>query len=954
MACVSILSLLLVNRLHAQTGAGCYLKTCPIAGQVRIDAKFDPRTGAFVSGCNCACAPEISDPASPLFCAEPRTVNWDPLTLTGDCLCACPSGIWDKKASDCVAPTTWDSSMCECVCPSWAPTAAECVLPQTYNPETCSCGCEMNGRHHMIGAPCTTVNGMAIERTFVTADCSCDTTLVQCPGNQVPDTMGNCACPEVHSSGLYLPTCQPPSVKDPISCDCVTTTTTLPPAGPMDVSCDNAGDCGCPYGTAGQCTITCSVGTDACKDGTIKCNNDGYPCIVNCLSGSACAGSAHITGPRGASLSVNCLGGQSCEGSVQIDGSVSTDVSVVCDGSQACKGSMAVAYGLGSNSLQCNGSPDACVGMSAGSFVLPSNAHTTIGVAFQCSGQCPPDAPASFSNIIGGFPTTPLYPTIPPIPQIPNIPGYTPPTIPVAPVPPMIPGYPSPAATVTPIAPTIPVFTAPPIPIPGQPYPYNPVVVPTVPSLPTPAPTSPVAPGAPGGSGGTLIFGSGDPIPVGQPDEVVMCEGTAVTCSCSGTRPCTIKCEDKDSCKESTLNCPANFDCTVVCMGDGSCKSSTINGPNAKDFTLNAAGISSASDAAISAKDALHTAYTCSGKDACKGATTLNCGTGNCEIACPGESACDSAKLNVNAAQGFFCSGADHCPPNFTAPPVPMPTSAPTIWSPPCAGVTCTCNNALQCFEQPNEYANCQCECPLAVLTMEYSSSNLNGICGADSAQVYVRGGCACDCPYGTNTNCAAPTVFNQNTCSCDCPSTACSGRATLNPDTCACECPLWGTPSAADCAATGKVLRDCECQCPAECAGAGQVQSATTCACSCPAGTPLASECASGMVDEQTCECIEPLPSSFCCHPTIDGFVPWRGRCWGLNTEESCHAEPNGRCIWKGPEANGLPNPHVDCLPNPPVNNILPGQACAFRNEACTSGAECCAEVCRVNGQCR
>ncbi len=50
-----------------------------------------------------------------------------------------------------------------------------------------------------------------------------------------------------------------------------------------------------------------------------------------------------------------------------------------------------------------------------------------------------------------------------------------------------------------------------------------------------------------------------------------------------------------------------------------------------------------------------------------------------CNVQCPSEAACDSAAINNGNAIGFQCYGIDaHYPPIYSAPPVPVPTPAPT------------------------------------------------------------------------------------------------------------------------------------------------------------------------------------------------------------------------------------------------------------------------------------
>merc|ERR1719361_2381112 len=86
----SLFLLLQLTNLKAQTGAGCLYKTCANPGQVRLDALFDTN-GVYVRGCTCGCEPGIYDSRSPLFCAPPNRVNFDPQTLIGDCSCIPPT-----------------------------------------------------------------------------------------------------------------------------------------------------------------------------------------------------------------------------------------------------------------------------------------------------------------------------------------------------------------------------------------------------------------------------------------------------------------------------------------------------------------------------------------------------------------------------------------------------------------------------------------------------------------------------------------------------------------------------------------------------------------------------------------------------------------------------------------------------------------------------------------------
>jgi len=159
--------------------------------------------------------------------------------------------------------------------------------------------------------------------------------------------------------------------------------------GPQSSDCTGPGDCSCASGTSDVCVITCDGMTDACKDGIIACNSDGFDCTVNCLSEAACGGSAEIIGPVGAKLTVNCVGMKSCEGATKFNGASSTDVVVNCQGNEACKGSVDFNFGTGVAKVACNGLPDSCVG--------GSTFNTAIAAGFSCSGpNCPADAPAAF------------------------------------------------------------------------------------------------------------------------------------------------------------------------------------------------------------------------------------------------------------------------------------------------------------------------------------------------------------------------------------------------------------------------------------------------------------------------------------------------------------------------------------------------------------------------------
>jgi len=173
--------------------------------------------------------------------------------------------------------------------------------------------------------------------------------------------------------------------------------------GAQVVDCPHTGDCGCTSGTEEICVINCDQHGDACKDGIISCNNDGYECVINCLAENACSGSARIVGPAGAALTVNCEGSASCDGDTHFGaiGTTTTDMSVFCNGLESCGGDLTFNYGVGRGRLQCN-SPDACMGR--GSFNIA--ALNLPGASFECNGpNCKQFAPESFYNPLLPEPT---------------------------------------------------------------------------------------------------------------------------------------------------------------------------------------------------------------------------------------------------------------------------------------------------------------------------------------------------------------------------------------------------------------------------------------------------------------------------------------------------------------------------------------------------------------------
>eukprot|EP01084_Bolivina_argentea_P203140 347001_1 len=580
----SIVSLLFIYQLNAQTpdtGHGCFSDTCPEPGQVRRNAVLNIQ-GDWLGGCNCGCRWQVYDPSSLEFCASPNVVNFNPITLVGDCSCGpraptpppaplptyqnsvpiprpapatpnvptvpnfqnterpilptlphilprlptlahntvpppTPSGpprdievICDLKGP-CSCPVG-HRGRCTIICEGKDPDACKDTIIECNNDGyPCVVNCfglnacagsssvmgpagsslEVNclGEKSCEGA--TQFNGEAGTDMRVACDgmTSCKgvqfnfgsaVSLIECNGEPdscigavfnllphartTPGAAYSCQgsfCPEV---GTFAP--------EPFS-------NVVP--GPAS-GCNDVGSCGCVPGANEPCDITCDGYPDACKDGIISCNSDGFACVVNCMSEQACAGSAEIIGPKGASLTVHCKGMKACEGSTVINAMDSTDVTVVCQGGEACKGNMEVNFGYGKAAVYCHGDPDSCEGAV---FNLLPDAATIAGAGFSCTGaRCPADAPPSFSN--GGVPVprTPIIVVPSPIPSgvvpSPIPPGVVPSPITPGVVPPFVPVVPIPPVTV-PIPPvTVPIPPAT-VPAPQTPQtPQTPAVVPGV------------------------------------------------------------------------------------------------------------------------------------------------------------------------------------------------------------------------------------------------------------------------------------------------------------------------------------------------------------------------------------------------------------------------------------------------------------------------------------------
>jgi len=319
---IYILSLFLIDQLRAQTGAGCFQSGCDQPGQVRVDAIFDSY-GNFLGGCNCGC-PHRSD------CLPPNKINFNPLTLEGDCECQCPNG--------------------------------------------------------KVGGLCDGNPGTAVR-----VDCSCDISMVECPGNQVADAMsGACSC---------LNECTMPMVLNEMTCECEHVST-LPggvappstnPSGPSPVMMTTAEpavmfaeviECrgaSCECTGNGPCTILCDQWDSQCKDATLKCANN-YDCSIIC--GENGCNKAMITGPDGHDFWMYCDAPGAC-GDATIGSELARHVTTSCGGKDSCKGAGThVNCGYGICELSFTG-----VASGDSAFI-----HENFALGFNCIGRyvdCP-------------------------------------------------------------------------------------------------------------------------------------------------------------------------------------------------------------------------------------------------------------------------------------------------------------------------------------------------------------------------------------------------------------------------------------------------------------------------------------------------------------------------------------------------------------------------------------
>jgi len=464
-------------------------------------------------------------------------------------------------------------------------------------------------------------------------------------------------------------------------------------------------------------------------------------------------------------------------------------------------------------------------------------------------------------------------------------------------------------------------------------------------------------------------------------------------CQCIKPGPCQIFCDGStDQCKSSSLHCMPGFPCTVYCAGKTVCTDARIQSNGATDVNL-----------------------LCDGKDACK-SSSFRCGSGLCTIDCVSRTDCEDIKISgIDGANGFECTGQCNGgsipkpktpkptdrPTQMPTQPTMTPTRAPTLrptrapidpQTIACSGIgqVCECDGTRPCVINcldtdacmdsalicsPGFECDITCDgtasCSKAIIigpTGENFNLNCGGIASCGSAS--VESDFAADVRYqcsgkdsckgaGTSIACGSGLCTLQFTgeASGDSASIAtntalgfqCEGRYAPCPPNYAPPCPGLG---AAACVEGVHYFNEysCECECPLNKDGVcavGETFNARTCECEvvCPAGSPTAAECSSrGLVRRDgECGCFE---SANCCltSPSQTDPKQWAGLCWGETMRMFCEGQPNQRCVWDT----------KNCLPDPPVNVLNPGKACGFAEAPCASDADCCSELCRVDGLCR
>eukprot|EP01083_Nonionella_stella_P225349 801251_1 len=265
----------------------------------------------------------------------------------------------------------------------------------------CYCGCDPSLSDPYSPIYCPEPNVVNFNPATQTGDCTCLTpngepyhtnpnpnpnsnSNPNTPQQASPSTTSQRLYPDLPVPGPNVPDYGPPDATVEIIC---------PGSNPTT---GNPQPCVGTLGHKGDVIILCNA-PDACIEQEISCNNDGFACIINCISENACGGSI-INGPKHGSLTVNCIGEFSCEGGTTFNGNTGKDLYVNCDSTSACTESI-FNMGFGRTIIGCNGDPESC---EMAIFNLYPNALKTDGIAFSCMGNfCPINAPKSFSNAYG-------------------------------------------------------------------------------------------------------------------------------------------------------------------------------------------------------------------------------------------------------------------------------------------------------------------------------------------------------------------------------------------------------------------------------------------------------------------------------------------------------------------------------------------------------------------------
>eukprot|EP01084_Bolivina_argentea_P047972 88428_1 len=146
----------------------------------------------------------------------------------------------------------------------------------------------------------------------------------------------------------------------------------------------------------------------------------------------------------------------------------------------------------------------------------------------------------------------------------------------------------------------------------------------------------------------TLILGLLSPT---ESTESVNCIGDCACPQTSSPATCTLNCDGKNQCKDSTMKCRSGDHCIINCIGESACEGNTN----------------------LDATDAIDVTISCNGRNACKGNTIVNCGTGHCSILCELSTSCSDTSLYADNAASFECIGKCN---SFAV--VPAPFAAPT------------------------------------------------------------------------------------------------------------------------------------------------------------------------------------------------------------------------------------------------------------------------------------